>query len=1041
MKDLKPTAFAAAGLLGACMSVGVARAQQAPAQPQAQAGLEEVVITGYRRSLEEATDAKRNATGFSDSIFAEDIGKFPDTNIAESFNRIPGITIARDITGEGTQIAIRGLGTNFTKVLLNGAPVAVASTGPTDATSTNREVDLDLFPTELFTQLTVKKSSSADMIEGGAAGTVNMRSARPFDTRGAHLVYSVQGIKNQNVGNWGERGSVIASDTWDNGFGALVGIAGVRNKIDVTGFETIGWTHAQLAATQCNDPGSTANTCNTTGNGTWTIPGTVPAGAGNGLANGAAVTHALLLAENPGLTTQQLNNALIPRLGRNADEQGTRDRYNGIVSLEYRPSESLQFYVDSMYGHKKNDEKRFDMDWIGRSGSMIPVGLQVDRSDCSNGCVATGGTFANSQFFLEYRPYIETVKFWGVNPGFSWQIAAALKMDAQLNKTDSNFHREVPSVLVVTNPTSATTSSGVTVNYTNDGYRPVIGSSVDLNNPANFGWGNSSRINIQDEERHTSTKGARMNFTWGKGGPLNLLFGGAYDDTLRRISALDNSQAWQNAVCGDNPSIFVPGPNLNPPCNGLAQTGLPGYPPYPAWPGYGTGYTAGRSGAVTYQGSVVPQSAVPSYLSPGPAGFVVVNWPAFAAATNYSAFHAGEASAAPATSSNTSANVGFVEEKVAGFYLELSGDTLLDGNRLRYTIGGRYVRTDQTIGGYVSVPNPTNTPAQVNNVEQKVDGALYPNTLNFVYTNNTYHNFLPSGEVAYNLSEKAVARFAVSRTLTRPDPSQMLPGVSFSDISANTGTQGNPALAPYLSENIDLGLEYYTGQEGYVGLAAFRKRLTGFTSNGNTTVPFSYLAQYGITYDTLTLNQQQAINLRGGPSQATVVLTEQVNATGALIINGLEFNWVQPLDFLLGRWINGLGFTFNYTLIDQGSSGAAPATALGVAPHTYNLTGYYEHGPVSVRLSTVYNRGSQTLPLNQQGIPNAAVYSADYKQWDFSSSVDLGKIFGWAHPLEITGDVLNVFGAKQRQYFQFTDATFTLYNPGRQIMLGVRGRF
>src|SRR6478752_723190 len=128
-----------------------AGAQQAPPANQGGAPLEEVVVTGIRASLQSSTEAKKESTGFVDSIFAEDIGKFPDTNIAESFNRIPGITISRDITGEGTNIAIRGLGTNFTRVLLNNAPVAVASTGRTDSQNTNREVDLDLFPTELFT--------------------------------------------------------------------------------------------------------------------------------------------------------------------------------------------------------------------------------------------------------------------------------------------------------------------------------------------------------------------------------------------------------------------------------------------------------------------------------------------------------------------------------------------------------------------------------------------------------------------------------------------------------------------------------------------------------------------------------------------------------------------------------------------------------------------------------------------------------------------------------------------------------------------------
>jgi TonB-dependent receptor len=266
--------------------------------------------------------------------------------------------------------------------------------------------------------------------------------------------------------------------------------------------------------------------------------------------------------------------------------------------------------------------------------------------------------------------------------------------------------------------------------------------------------------------------------------------------------------------------------------------------------------------------------------------------------------------------------------------------------------------------------------------------------------------------------------------------------LNFSSPSADVGTVGNPQLQPYLSDNFDLGLEYYTGREGVVGATFFRKRVTGFTTNGNTTVPFSALAQYGVTYGTLSPTQQQAINARGGPDATTVVLQEQVNASGALTINGFEFTWVQPLDFLLDRWnLDGFGFTANYTLVDQFGSGAAPAVALGIPPHTYNVTFYYEHGPWMARISQVYNKGFQTSTANQNGIPLAALYASDYRQWDFSSLVDLSKLFHWNGEVQITADATNLFGAKLRQYFQFSDATFTQYDPGRTITLGVRAKF
>src|SRR4029453_9212234 len=98
---------------------------------------------------------------------------------------------------------------------------------------------------------------------------------------------------------------------------------------------------------------------------------------------------------------------------------------------------------------------------------------------------------------------------------------------------------------------------------------------------------------------------------------------------------------------------------------------------------------------------------------------------------------------------------------------------------------------------------------------------------------------------------------------------------------------GNPQLDPYLSDNIDLGFEYYTGQEGYFGFAAFRKGIEGFTQTLIQTVPFNSLTQYGITFESLNDNMKESIRLRGGADVATVQLRQLVNASGRLTINGL----------------------------------------------------------------------------------------------------------------------------------------------------------
>jgi TonB-dependent receptor len=271
----------------------------------------------------------------------------------------------------------------------------------------------------------------------------------------------------------------------------------------------------------------------------------------------------------------------------------------------------------------------------------------------------------------------------------------------------------------------------------------------------------------------------------------------------------------------------------------------------------------------------------------------------------------------------------------------------------------------------------------------------------------------------------------------------MLPGVSFSDPSAQNASIGNSTLKPYLSENLDFGFDIFTGQEGYVGIQAFRKRLTGFTIAGVTRQPFSYLAQYGITYDTLNPTQKIAYD---NATDHSVNVTQQVNSTGPVTINGVEFNFVQPLDFI---GLRGFGVSGNYTIVDQFGTGAAPSFASNVPPHSFNMTAYYEKSGVSVRISQVYQAGS-TNSRNGNGVidltqptssPNAFIYNNSYRQWDFASSFDLAKIFHLSSAPEVTFDIQNIFKAKQRSYFEFPNAANGMINAGSFYMLGLRQKF
>ena len=165
------------------------------------------------------------------------------------------------------------------------------------------------------------------------------------------------------------------------------------------------------------------------------------------------------------------------------------------------------------------------------------------------------GVFPNSQFMLEFRPYIEESEFWGTNPGMTWQIADKLNLDVQGNYTKSEFHREASTVLFISDTT--------TVNYSNTGGdTPTITSSVDLNDPDSWQWlvtdrggTDVGRVNLQDEERETETAGGRFALTWGDSA-FSVSAGGAYDEVSRDIRPSGADAQWQAQVCGGNPRNF-----------------------------------------------------------------------------------------------------------------------------------------------------------------------------------------------------------------------------------------------------------------------------------------------------------------------------------------------------------------------------------------------------------------------------------------------------------------------------------------------------
>jgi iron complex outermembrane recepter protein len=278
-------------------------------------GVEEVVVTGFRQSLSLALDEKRDAIGAVDAIVAEDIADFPDLNLAESIQRIPGVSIERD-AGEGKRISVRGLGPQFTRIRINGMEALTTGGGSDNAGGTNRDrsFDFNTFASELFNSITVRKTAAAEVEEGSLGATVDLQVARPFDYNGMTFVTGGQLGYNDLGEDADPRGTLLISNTFlDDRLGALMSVAYTKRKLLDEGASTVRFQ---------NTPQSAANPA---------------AGPFQSVAPGVPFTNG------------ELGAAFRPRIPRYDIFEHEQERLGVTASLQFRPSEATLFTFDALY--------------------------------------------------------------------------------------------------------------------------------------------------------------------------------------------------------------------------------------------------------------------------------------------------------------------------------------------------------------------------------------------------------------------------------------------------------------------------------------------------------------------------------------------------------------------------------------------------------------------------------------------------------------------------------------------------------------------
>jgi TonB-dependent receptor len=947
MKSRRRFSIGSAGLLSLCASAGVLAQGTAGGSSDQ---LEEVIVTGFRGSLEVALEAKRESVNFTDSISAEDVGKLPDNNLAEALQRVPGVQITRT-NGEGQQLSLRGMGPSFARVLLDGMPVSAASEGSVDQQARNREFDFDLLPSEIFSKLEVSKTPRASIVEGGLSGTVNLQTPRPFDYADFTASYQLQGAYQDTSEEVDPRASFLLSNTWNDTFGALIAVSMSERTFRTDGWSSQGWTSGRV-------PGNPPDAGYSAGFD-WNLP----------LVFANAANQAPGFVNESGLTNAELANAQLPRLGRPEVQVGTRDRMGGTIALQWRPSDVLSFNLDVLYSELESDFDRYTNNMLVRntnSTTNTPTGfgyLTPSNFVLDDNRTLASGTIQGAKFWSENRLFQQESDFLHVGLGSDWQISENINLELKASKAESDFRWRMTTYLFTSDPGN--------VNITVGGGIPRIEPQVDLANSANWIF---DTVRVQPREREEENENFAFNLTFGD------------EERNIRVGALHNTFFRERLSYSSSIGVT----------QGAALT------PY----GY-TGPNDLSTFDITNFTRVVPVDFGEHFdESPGYNRWLVADLGAFAGMMDPGALDAA--------ANLDFQNSGSFEEENVSAYVEANAAFDLGGHTLRANLGLRYVETSQEMIGFIRVPS---TPPAAGNFFGLRAEDFGRNTIE-----GEYDEILPSLNLAYDITDSLIARFAASRAMTRPNPGDIQPFTSIS--TAGVVSQGNPNLDPYLSDQLDGGLEWYFTEGAVVGGNLFYKEITGFVQRTLVNQPFR---NAGIPLDTIT--DPTILALLPNGLETILLFNTPVNLADTTYLKGIELLYQQRLDMLL----QGLGLTINYTRLDSGD-----AVITGLADYNYNAVAYYENDRFAVRLSYNFRDDYIECERNCGSTSPESSFRRDAGYLDLSSSVNFEAL---GQELTLSFEALNLTDEEEYSYYGYENRTNTLNRPGRQYILGIRGSF
>jgi iron complex outermembrane recepter protein len=509
--DKKAGMTSAAALTTATALLGFATGASAQdattdAVPEGAEAVEEVVVTGFRASLDKALDAKQEQVGAIDMIVAEDIADFPDLNLAESLQRVPGVVIARD-AGEGRQISVRGLGPQFTRVRINGIE-AMSANGGTDAqggTNRARNFDFNTFASELFNNITIRKTASSDVEEGSLGATVDLRTGRPFDYDGFVIAGGLQLGYNDLNEETDPRATFLVSNTFADGkLGALFSLAYSDRKLSDDGASTVRWQNGlgANAAFGAHDPSYTGS-----------------------------------------ITPAQLNAAFRPRIPRYDKYNHEQSRLGVTAALQFAPSDSTAINLDLLYAKFEAERDEIFLESFvfstNNAGGIGDVNLLDGEIDDTNTLVY--GRFNDVDVRSEARYDELTTDFYQATVSAEHTFSETFKIGGTVGFAEANHENPIQTTLLF----DALNVDGYTYDYRENSRLPLItygGIAVESNAPIGSGgvWG-LTQIRLRPQSTLNSFQTASLDLEWTQSESFGLTFGPQWKNYIFKSTELRRS--------------------------------------------------------------------------------------------------------------------------------------------------------------------------------------------------------------------------------------------------------------------------------------------------------------------------------------------------------------------------------------------------------------------------------------------------------------------------------------------------------------------